>query len=333
MFSSLFFILTAIVISPSEMRERPMRAGHGSQVKHLVSTEGSEYVLRHVPKSTEKSFHRELAIIRKVADLGYGPSLVYNDVAERAMMLDFVDHSTWPDYSVNARPYQQTMAALQKIHRVLPVPSPKGAEKSNSYVPFSLISAHLCSLIGRVDWLPDHLAVAITELKAIEQALLPWLKKHAVMCHGDLHKDNVLWTGSRVSLIDWTTACVGHPFYDVAKFSLGLEPESLQELLHGYLGHKPTAEEELHFAYMDLALLMVVVVNRFEHVANAQKGPLYTKQELEGYIEGKPLPSFLNINYADHSGKARQMGAICALQEFLSRVRDDSSRLRIALEQ
>jgi len=44
------------------------------------------------------------------------------------------------------------------------------------------------------------------------------------LVHGDLHRENVRWTGRAWLRFDWTDACVAHPFVDLA-LPLSTEPE------------------------------------------------------------------------------------------------------------
>lgn len=40
--------------------------------------------------------------------------------------------------------------------------------------------------------------------------------RRQVLCHGDLNPENILWDGSRVWLVDWDMADLGHPYLDLA---------------------------------------------------------------------------------------------------------------------
>jgi Ser/Thr protein kinase RdoA (MazF antagonist) len=44
------------------------------------------------------------------------------------------------------------------------------------------------------------------------------------LVHGDLHRENVRWTGRAWLRFDWTDACIAHPFVDLA-LPLSTEPE------------------------------------------------------------------------------------------------------------
>jgi aminoglycoside phosphotransferase (APT) family kinase protein len=71
------------------------------------------------------------------------------------------------------------------------------------------------------------------------------------LIHGDLHLDNVIFDGDRPAIIDWQTACVGHPTLDFVTFVYSsltiddrraIEAELLPELLpqalvNAFAGH------------------------------------------------------------------------------------------------
>jgi len=67
-------------------------------------------------------------------------------------------------------------------------------------------------LVEAAQWLIDHPARPSPE----------------VICHGDLHPFNLLLDGSRVTLLDWSTALLGSRTYDVACTSLMLSEAALE---------------------------------------------------------------------------------------------------------
>jgi aminoglycoside phosphotransferase (APT) family kinase protein len=67
-------------------------------------------------------------------------------------------------------------------------------------------------LVLATQWLIDHPARHATD----------------VICHGDLHPFNLLLDGARVTLLDWSTAVLASPLYDVACTSLALSEAALR---------------------------------------------------------------------------------------------------------
>lgn len=60
------------------------------------------------------------------------------------------------------------------------------------------------------------MAPAPPELKATALRELSALPEGDRVCHGDFHPGNVLVSGSRFVVIDWTNATSGHPVGDIA---------------------------------------------------------------------------------------------------------------------
>lgn len=48
----------------------------------------------------------------------------------------------------------------------------------------------------------------------------------SVLCHGDLHRANLLWDGERATLLDWGQARRGAPLDDLARFTAGPRPDA-----------------------------------------------------------------------------------------------------------
>jgi aminoglycoside phosphotransferase (APT) family kinase protein len=71
------------------------------------------------------------------------------------------------------------------------------------------------------------------ELKEKVLSFLPRLPDGDVICHGDLHPDNVLMTAPGPVAIDWENASLGSPLADVTRTSL------LLETAHFYLPRTP----------------------------------------------------------------------------------------------
>jgi aminoglycoside phosphotransferase (APT) family kinase protein len=75
--------------------------------------------------------------------------------------------------------------------------------------------------------------LAVTHGRADLAQAAQWLIDHparpepTVICHGDLHPINLLSDGSRVTLLDWSTAILAPPTYDVAFTSLALAEAGL----------------------------------------------------------------------------------------------------------
>lgn len=112
---------------------------------------------------------------------------------------------------------------------------------------FAAIQGELLAA-GPVPGLPplaDRLAEKIADAGPVDAAtrreagdLLARLPVGAAPCHGDLHPGNVLVAGDRLVVIDWHDGVAGHPFADLARTSLLLDPafHAGRLFLHGATG-------------------------------------------------------------------------------------------------
>lgn len=289
-----------------------------------VDTETQSYILRS-PKSKNQpsDFLQMLSVSKHASKCGISPQLVGEHTANQLMLLEYIEQMPWPTYEENSGPYNATMKVLKSFHDNMQPLLVK--ERENSYEPFAFIFKEGKSLEMSLD-IPIHFSVALKKVEAIYERLKPWLKNHATLCHGDFHEGNVLLSKEKKCtpfLIDFDSLAIGDPFFDVVKFSVALPWQYRMELLSEYVGGRPlTTQEKAHFELMDHALLMVIAIVRFQSAAKLLEfsQDRLTKEEMEEMLDSKdPLPSFLTIPFKDSSPKAKQMGAIYALGEFLRR--------------
>ncbi len=92
----------------------------------------------------------------------------------------------------------------------------------------------LMPLHDYVRWNLERAPGIAAELRADLLARLAALPEGEVLCHGDLHPDNVVLTARGPVIIDWMTAVCGNPLADVARTTLlvrsGAPPDELGQL-------------------------------------------------------------------------------------------------------
>jgi aminoglycoside phosphotransferase (APT) family kinase protein len=134
--------------------------------------------------------------------------------------------------------------------------------------------------------LPDLLRSYLARFEVVRAALGPHLA--SAPCHNDLNPKNLLFDGTRLWIIDWETACMGDPFFDLATAIhwFVLSPAQEAVLLGAYFGAEPDAcqraklelMKQVSWCYYAL-VFWLLALQRGETVA-----PLMP--------EDKPLPSF-----------------------------------------
>jgi hypothetical protein len=104
----------------------------------------------------------------------------------------------------------------------------------------------------------QELAELAPKERAGLQAALPWLLDQVAeleaigipdtLCHGDLHLGNIAYAAGRARIFDWSDACVGHPFLDLAHLVVRLpevqgpvDPDWYEPYLAAWRGGWPDA--------------------------------------------------------------------------------------------
>jgi len=289
-----------------------------------IKTKLNSYILRSPKiKMSPANFLQDLAISKHAFKQGISPRVIDANLEDQCMLLEYIEHSPWPSYDENPEPYKATMKALKQFHDNM---HEFTAEKKESfYAPFTFIFNESDKLV-KSPKIPIHFALALKKIENLYKQIKPWLKNHATLCHGDFHQGNVLLSKSKnltPILIDFDSVVQGDPIFDVVKFSVPLTQEQRLEMFSEYLGRSPPTTQELkHFELIDLTLLMIIATVRFQSTQDIQETFVesLSKNEMEEMLNSQePLPSFLTIPFGNISPKARQLGAVYALSEFLKR--------------
>lgn len=199
-----------------------------------------------------EDFEDTVVIHKHAANLGISPKIRSFDHNSQSILMDYVEAILWPSYNYTyGRPevYHEAIKLLKKFHTDTPV---RLLRHPFITWPFTWILQHESR-----HHFSDRLQYKITELAKAEEKMRPWLIDNAVVCHGDFSTDNVLLESNnqtiRPWIIDFDTAALGHPFFDIAKFATGLEPYKRQNLLRTYLNREPTDQELEHLKIMNEA--------------------------------------------------------------------------------
>lgn len=211
-------------------------------------------------KDLKSSLLQKCLMIELAAEKGLAPPVWYCDINNYGIIMEFIAAKARPESVLEA------ISLLKAFHQPI------------ENEPFSTIHKRVDEILQYDIKQNREIQTAHERLKKIESIIKPAY----TLCHFDFHKDNFVSGVDRTYLIDFDKAGYGHPFYDIAKFSLlekSLTPEAI--LLH-YLERDPT-EEERHL--MDL---MIQVAN-FSAATNRTlrwiKGGFVDEKLLEGSLE------------------------------------------------
>jgi thiamine kinase-like enzyme len=197
-------------------------------------------------------------------------------------------------------------------------------DENTIYAPFYSIFNMRDTLLETSAEIPSHFFIAAKKMEEVFDKIRPWLQKHARLCHGDFCKANVLLSKKLTpTLIDFDSAFLGDPFFDIIKFSAALPQEKRLELFKSYLGDKePTLEQLCHFKLMDLTFLMVIATLRFQSAqASDCLNEKLSKNSMEDILNREEnLPSWSEVPFGNNSPLMKQTAALYALAEFLKRI-------------
>jgi thiamine kinase len=169
------------------------------------------------------------------ADLA--PAIVYCDPQHGILLTRWVEGVPWSPSDVRRAPGIARIAGLVRRIQALSVPAP----------------ARLMSPARWIDYYSGAAPHAPTVLRQAATAQLAALAAvpgaDPVVCHSDLHLQNLIDRGDSLVLLDWEYAHASDPLWDLAGWSANndLEPEMRHELLAKYAGRPPTRSESLRF--------------------------------------------------------------------------------------
>jgi thiamine kinase-like enzyme len=169
------------------------------------------------------------------ADLA--PAIVYCDTQHGILLTRWVEGVPWSPSDVRRAPGMDRIVGLVRRIQALSVPAP----------------ARLMSPARWIDYYSGAAPHAPTVLRQAATAQLAALAAapgaDPVVCHSDLHLQNLIDRGDSLVLLDWEYAHASDPLWDLAGWSANndLEPEMRHELLAKYAGRPPTRSESLRF--------------------------------------------------------------------------------------
>jgi len=262
-----------------------------------------DYVFRFSPSWQSLSrFWKESYISQWMYEKGLSPRVHHVSEKSRAMILEYVPslRSSSIRRSMNDEGlyYEELGKLIKEMHDSL------------SLEPFHFI-------FSTIDWIetepfphPQALFVAKNWIEEIEEHF--WKAVTPAFCHNDLHLGNILChhETDEMLLIDWTSATMGDPFFDLAKVTYFLKDK--EKLLFYYLGRSPTTRELAHFNLSIALFEMVIAVNQMQTFGNESCHEDY-------YTECTQMENdYLNLDMTFQSEDGAYIKSLKALKRFLT---------------
>jgi aminoglycoside phosphotransferase (APT) family kinase protein len=197
---------------------QPISMGLSGAGVYAVSSTRGELVLRVQPERGDAShWAQQLRVLRRAAERGVAPALVYVDETARAIVVTRV--AGVPLAAALADPGQRgaVLASVVAQLRALHALDVAGIEERE---PLAYAREQHAAQRARPGF-PVWAAALEPIFDAIEATLARDPRR--VVSHNDLNPGNVLWDGARAWLVDWEVAGLTHPFYDLAALAMFLQ--------------------------------------------------------------------------------------------------------------
>ncbi len=169
---------------------------------------------------------------RAANDLGIAPAVVRDE--EGILISEFISARTMTAAEVRIPEF---VARLAEILRSLHSGREQLTGEMLYFSVFQTIRTYAMTARRLGAKLPGEIESFLEDACALSRAIGPF---HPALCHNDLLPTNILDDGTRISLVDWEYAGIGHPFFDLAGVSANCAFTEARDdtLLAAYRGEK-----------------------------------------------------------------------------------------------
>ena len=238
------------------------------------------------PGSSPRDVQRQLLCMQVAAGRDVAPPVCYANADTGISLSVFVA----PPESQLPRNAAQLGQLLRALHGGPPFPVHRTA--------FEAIDGAVIHLAQLGIVLPSLLREVLAAYEQIKQVITPHLT--LAPCHNDLNPGNVLQDNTRQWLVDWDSACMNDPMFDVASTIhwFRLDDSRERDLLHAYFGRTPTAHELAKLELMkQVAWCYYMPVFQLISLADGGVGAMHT-------VDRASLMSF--ADFVDGIGRGEQ---------------------------
>jgi thiamine kinase-like enzyme len=215
-----------------------------------VTRDGQAFSLRiTAPRANELGLDREweCRVLRCATDAGLAPAVERCEPRAGVLVARWAEGHSWTADQAASPDAIATVAQLARRVHALPLPQQPRLVSPAQWIAFYRRALDRCGAVS-----PQSSDRQRLDLDGIAQSLLDALgdvpAPEPVLCHGDLHAQNLIITGAAEPLIlDWEYAHVSDPWWDLAGWACNgdLPGERRCLLLQRYLGRLPKAHEAL----------------------------------------------------------------------------------------
>ncbi|MGI5308156.1 phosphotransferase [Rheinheimera sp. WS51] len=209
---------------------QPLSHGQSNQSYHII-TDRAEYVLRSYPAQHKQCRQQELTIQHAAAVHGLAPAPLCLNNHQQIMISDFV--SGGEAFNYQRHDTKQLITHIATLHKLKVMTSVLQLED------------YLQLLVDKVQG-NSQLDISLVNQLFIAAKQLMTLPADTVLCHLDLHADNLLWADNRLWLLDFEYSQQADSSLDLAALSLHyqLNTQQEQQLLTAYAQQRNQANLE-----------------------------------------------------------------------------------------
>jgi thiamine kinase-like enzyme len=220
----------------------PLSAGLMSET-YRVARDGVAYTLKVAADERLVGVDPawELSVLERAGRIGVAPRVVYADLERAVLIARWAPGRSWSAQEVKAAANLNNMAGLLRKVHAMSVPAPP-----RMIAPRQWIEIYAQAMSRRA--LESDPALRTAALARAELLAKP---PHVtgVVCHSDLHAENLLQENESLILLDWEYAHVADPLWDLAGWSANndFEADVQWTLLTRYLGSAPGSSQWVRF--------------------------------------------------------------------------------------
>jgi thiamine kinase len=224
----------ALLPGGGDVEIQPLSQGLVNQ-SFRVSRERRDYALRiAIADGSAIALNRrwEAQILKIAGDAQLAPALLFSDAERGVLLCEWLTGRSWSGVDLADLSSIERISGLLRAVHGLPIPVPAQQMSPAQWV------AHY-ETMGAAPG--KHQPAAIDRLNQL--AALPAAPR--VVCHGDLHRLNLVQTAGSLRLLDWEYAHVSDAFWDLAGWCANgnFADDTQRRLLTSYLGSPPNAEQ------------------------------------------------------------------------------------------
>ncbi|MDA5094135.1 choline kinase family protein [Aliiroseovarius sp. KMU-50] len=219
------------------------RLGGLTNLVHLVEARDARVIVRIPGEGTDEYIDRAIEVTNSKAAwrAGISAEVLFADAGSGDMVtraIDGIETMTPALFKSRSGSPWRAGTALAKLHN-------SGETFEFRFELFAMIDDYLEVLETKDVELPDGYAEVVKAAEPVKEALAANPAKLAP-CHCDPLCENFLDDGDVMWIVDWEYSGMNDPLWDVGDLSVEAEMDEAQEdeLLRGYFGRAPTAEEK-----------------------------------------------------------------------------------------